>query len=179
MRVAFKVSRNPSAAGGGWRSARGLLGLWLLRFSHRSRFLTLGFNFVVAARGTLRGSSQGWWEPVRVPSLLTRRAGPGLATQESPLPRAQRLLLVGDLGSPGSRGTNIWCAARRALSIQGLLPPPGLSSRSRLCSYKNGLWGDQRFDEDAGTQDRLGYLYLRLFLGASPLSPTLPRAMSS
>lgn len=43
LRVAFKVSRNPSAAGGGWRSARGFLGLWLLRFSHRCRFLTLGF----------------------------------------------------------------------------------------------------------------------------------------
>lgn len=60
LRVAFKVSRNPSAAGGGWRSARGFLGLWLLRFSHRCRFLTLGFNFVVAAGGTLRGSAQGW-----------------------------------------------------------------------------------------------------------------------
>lgn len=60
LRVAFKVSRNPSAAGGGWRSARGFLGLWLLGFSHRCRFLTLGFNFVVAAGGTLRGSAQGW-----------------------------------------------------------------------------------------------------------------------
>lgn len=60
LRVAFKVSRNPSAAGGGWRSARGFLGLWLLRFSHRCRFLTLGFNFVVAAGGILRGGAQGW-----------------------------------------------------------------------------------------------------------------------
>lgn len=47
---------------------------------------------------------------VRVPGQLTRGAGPGWATQEPPLPRAQRLRRAEDLGSPGSRGTNIWCA---------------------------------------------------------------------
>lgn len=92
MQVAFKVSRNPSAAGGGWRSARGFLGLWLLGFSHRCRFLTLGFNFVVAAGGTLGWQRSGLsGSPPESLAHSLRRAELSWATQEPSLRRAARI----------------------------------------------------------------------------------------
>ena len=73
---------------------------------------------------------------------------------------------AGDLGSSGSRDTNIWCAAYRALPRQGNLPPPppGLSSRGCLCFCKSGLYV-------AGSATRMQETRARLGLWVLEVSP--------
>lgn len=174
MRVAFKVSRNPSAAGGGWQCTRGFWGSGFSASLTAADFFTLGFNFVVAIRGTLRGCSQGWAGTGACPwpadPLGWARLGyPGASVTAGPAPApGQRP------GQPGfARHQHLVRRQPRALPSQGHRPPPplpGLPSRSRLCSCKSGLWGDERFDEDSGTRARLGYLYLRFSLRCIPLA---------
>lgn len=99
-------------------------------------------------------------EQVCVPGPLTRGAGPGWATQEPRLPRAQRLRRAGDLASPGSRGTNIWCAVLLSqgqfLLLRG--SPPGADFAPTRAD----------FDEDAGNSGQAWLSALEVFPRMQP-----------
>lgn len=173
--MAFKVSRNPSAAGGGWQCTRGFWGSGFSASLTAADFLLWALTLLWPSEAPCAAALRAGLEPVRVPGQLTRWAGPGWATQEPPLPRAQRLRRARDLGSPGSRGTNIWCAvsrelypARATVLLLLLFPgsPPGADFAPARADFgvTSGLIRIQE------TRARLGYLYLRFSLRCIPLA---------
>ena len=126
MRAVCKVSRNPSAAGGGWRGCARLSGAAASPLSSRRRLLLRALTLLWPPQAPCRQRSGQCGRPCGAQA----RARQGWARPG----HAGACRQAGDLGLLGSRGatTSIWHRAGRALLSQGHLPPLWLFSRRGL-----------------------------------------------